>query len=102
MISAYNERAAQVFEHRRGSNHFHYFRGVAQQKRSASLRKFYEDPEEMTKRVAIAAMAARSPGGRAAASARMTAIWADPKRSAEIAKKMSETKRKKREAKIGL
>jgi predicted GIY-YIG superfamily endonuclease len=63
-------------------------------KRSASLKKFYEDPVQMAKRKALGSAAGKSAGSRSAASARMKAIWADPVRAAEMRTRMRGLKKK--------
>lgn len=53
-------------------------------RRSATLKKFYEDPDRMAKRQEMARRAARSPKGRARASAHLKALWANPEWRAKM------------------
>lgn len=63
-------------------------------KRSTTLKTRYaNDPIQMTARQELARKAARSANGRASASARMTAIWADPERAAAMRKCMRGVKK---------
>lgn len=65
-------------------------------KRSRTLKTRYaNDPIQMAARQELARKAARSANGRAAASARMTAIWANPERAAAMRKCMQGAKARK-------
>jgi hypothetical protein len=66
-------------------------------RKSQTLRaKYANDPAAMTMRRAMAAQAARSKNGRAAASARMTAIWSDPELSYQMRARMRGARARKR------
>jgi hypothetical protein len=65
-------------------------------KRSATLKARYaDDPAQMKARQELMRKAARSPQARAAASARMTRIWSDPKLAAEMRGRMKSAKARK-------
>lgn len=65
-------------------------------KRSSTLKARYAtDAVRMAERQEMARKAARSPEGRAASSARMKAIWADPQRTAEMRDRMKGAKARK-------
>ena len=68
-------------------------------KRSATLKARYaNDPVQMAARQELMRNAARSPAARAAASARMRAVWADPKRAADMRVRMTGVPKTKRSA----
>lgn len=62
---------------------------ATKQKRSQALKRRYAaDPAQMAARQDLARQAARSEGGRAAASARMKQIWSDPVMAAQMREAM--------------
>jgi hypothetical protein len=65
-------------------------------KRSSTLKARYaSDPTQMAKRQELMRCAARHPNARAAASARMTRIWSNPKLAAEMRTRMKGAKARK-------
>jgi len=60
-----------------------------------ALKRYASDPAQMAARRELMLNAARSPQARAAASARMTRIWSDPKLAAEMRERMKGAKARK-------